>query len=98
MVLYSSTTQEPAIRQSYSLQGGSANLWPASGVEVQHQKPYDEFLTTPLSKIRGAQLQGLTHFFQRRGGDEGDHLRVAFNLAENTAVIELSEESFEDDA
>lgn len=83
------------------LRSGVANI-PATIQRFVGERSFDLIGTTGKQvgtlQIRGAQLQGLAHFFRRRGGDEGDHLRVAFNLAENTAVIELSEESFEDDA
>ena len=46
--------------------------------------------------IRDGRLWGFLPFFVRRGGEPGDFMRVTFNLLNNTAMIELSEEPFDE--
>jgi len=45
--------------------------------------------------ISDAHISGFLPFFRRIGGDPGDHLRVTFDLAKRIALVELSEEAFD---
>jgi hypothetical protein len=45
--------------------------------------------------ISGACMSGLLPFFRQGRGTPGDHLRVTFDLAKHVALVELSEEPFD---
>ena len=45
--------------------------------------------------VVGARLSGFLPFFRQHGADLGDHLRVTFDLDKRLALVELSEEAFE---
>ena len=46
--------------------------------------------------VMDAHLSGFLPFFRQRRVDLGDHLRVTFDLAKRVALVELSEEAFDD--
>jgi hypothetical protein len=46
--------------------------------------------------VSDAHLSGFLPFFRQRRVDLGDHLRVTFDLAKRVALVELSEEAFDD--
>jgi hypothetical protein len=47
-------------------------------------------------RVGEAQMWGLGPLFRRRGGEEGDHLRIRLLFNEEKAIVEMSQEPFED--
>ena len=45
--------------------------------------------------VNGNGMYGLLPFFGKHGGNPGDNLRVTFDLAKHVALVELSEEPFD---